>query len=370
MNSLLLFSTCPKSIPNGTLISNLATDRGTFKVLAKSARTYILGHNDRYITVVDTDNSLSALDLSNQTTLRVIRIIANLKSPLRFTVDFQVKDPAFVDAEAASITLTDEQLKVLGADYNSQLHNEFAADQYNSTFLKRKNDSTVNLLEPAHKRQNALLPVALLFLTDPVFPVPAAPLLPVSPLPDIPLLPVSPVVLPAAPLLPVSPIKDRVIDTILSYNTKQESYLVRFMEPCKTKTTELVVSKFDLMRLRGGYYAIGEYTRFMFTRPKETTATLLRVSDTAQATPDQGLCGLPPKAYDLHAVDFHPKVDKYTMNFSVPGQDSKITELISTSELLQFPNGKEAIQVYTDLHKPKKLPVAPPPIDHPAGIAV
>jgi hypothetical protein len=94
MNSLLLFSTCPKSTPNGSLISNLATERGTFKVLAKSARTYILGHHGRYITVVDTENCLSALCLSNQTTLRAIRILANLKSPLRFTVDFQVKDPA------------------------------------------------------------------------------------------------------------------------------------------------------------------------------------------------------------------------------------------------------------------------------------
>ncbi len=221
-----------------------------------------------------------------------------------------------MDAEATSITLTDEQLKVLGADYNNQLHSEFAADQYNSTFLKRKNNSTVNLLEPVQKRQNALLPVALLFLADPVFPVPAAPLLPVSPLPDIPLLPV-------APLLPVSPVLP----------------------------------------------AIGEYTRlgfmFKFTRSKEATDTPLRVSDTTQTTPDQGLCGLPTKAYNLHAVDFHPKVNKYTMNFSVPGQDSKITELISTSELLQFPNGKEAIQVYADLHKPKKFPVAPPstPID-------
>jgi hypothetical protein len=380
MNSLLLFSTCPKSTPNGSLISNLATERGTFKVLAKSARTYILGHHGRYITVVDTESCLSALCLSNQTTLRAIRILTNLKSPLRFTVDFQVKDPAFVDT--ASITLTDEQLNVLGADYTSQLHNEFAADQYNSTFLKRKNDSPVNFLEPAQKRQNVLLPVASLLLADPVLPMlPVAPLLPVSPppVPDAPSLPVSPVldpavspVLPAAPLLTVaaSPYNDRVIDKILSYNTKKESYLVRFMEPCKTKTTELVVSKFDLMRLRGGYYAIGEYTRLLFTRPKETTPTSLRVSDTVQATPDQGLCGLPPKACNLHAVNFHPKVDKYTMNFSVPGQDSIITRLISTSELLQFPNGKEAIQVYTDLHKPKKLPVAPPPIDHPAGIAV
>ena len=63
--------------------------------------------------------------------------------------------------------------------------------------------------------------------------------------------------------------------------------------------------------------------------------------------------GCPQKAYNLHAVNFHPKVDKYTMNFSVPGQDSIITELISTSELLQIPNGKEAIQVHTDLHKQK-----------------
>jgi hypothetical protein len=56
-----------------------------------------------------------------------------------------------------------------------------------------------------------------------------------------------------------------------------------------------LVSKFDLMRLRGGYYAIGEYTRFMFTRPKEATATRLHVSDTVQATPDQGFVGYPQK---------------------------------------------------------------------------
>ncbi len=47
------------------------------------------------------------------------------------------------------------------------------------------------------------------------------------------------------------------------------------------------------------------------------TAIPLRVSDTVQATPDQGICGLPPKAFNLHAVNFHPKVDMYTMNFSV-----------------------------------------------------
>ena len=371
MNSLLLFSTCPKSTPNGSLISNLSTDRGTFKLLAKSARTCILGHNDRYITVVDTDSSLSGLCLSNQTTLKAIRILANLKSPLRFTVDFKVKDPP---VDTVSITLTDAQLNVLGADYTSQLHSEFAADQFNSTFLKRR--SEVNLTEPAQKRHNGSLPVASV-LGDPVlpmsaspvapllpvslFPVPVAPLLPVPdtplllPDPVLPVLPVAPLPVADAPFVPVtvaaSPYNDRVIDTILSYDTKQENYFVRFMEPCKTKTTELVVSKFDLMRLRGGYYAIGEYTRFLYTRPKEATATPpLRVSTT---TPEQGLCGLPPKAYNLHAVKFHPQVDKYTMNFSVPGQDSKITKLISTSELLQIPNGKEVIQVYADLHKQK-----------------
>ncbi len=48
-NRLILndYSSRPKSNPNGSLISNLATDRGTFKLLAKSARTYIIGHDDR-----------------------------------------------------------------------------------------------------------------------------------------------------------------------------------------------------------------------------------------------------------------------------------------------------------------------------------
>ena len=149
MASHLLFATCPKSTPNGSLLSNLATDRGTFKLLAKSAESYILGHNDQYITVSDTDKSLSALWLSNKTTLRATRILANHKSPLRFTVEFQVTDPLYT----ASITLTDEQLKVLGTNYASQLHNEFAAVQFNSTYLKRKNDSTANSLEPVQKRQ-------------------------------------------------------------------------------------------------------------------------------------------------------------------------------------------------------------------------
>ena len=144
MTSLLLFATCPKSTPNGSLISKLATDRGIFKLLAKGAGSYILGHDDRYITVVDADGSLSALCLSNKTTLRATRILANHKSPLRYTVEFQVTDPLCT----ASITLTDEQLKVLGSDYASQLHNEFVAVQFNSTYLKRKNDSTANSLEP------------------------------------------------------------------------------------------------------------------------------------------------------------------------------------------------------------------------------
>ena len=259
MTSLLLFATCPKSTPNGSLLSNLATDSGTFKLLGKRGGTYVLGHANQYITVVDTDDTLSALCLSNQTTLRAIRILANLKSPLRFTVEFQVKDPSFLNT--ARITLTDEQLKVLGTEYTIQLYNDYntsqlqvVAVQYNSTILKRKNDSTANYLEPAHKRQNAQ---------------------------EIPLLPV-------VPLLPV--------------------------------------------------------------------------------TPNQGLCVLSPKAYNLHAMSFHPAIDSYIMNFSMPGQDRKIEGLISTSEILQFPNGKEAIQKYNDLHKPKKLPVAAPPIDHPVAV--
>jgi hypothetical protein len=318
MTSLLLFATCPKSTPNGSLISKLATDRGIFKLLAKSAGSYILGHDDRYITVVDADDSLSALCLSNQTTLRAIRILDNHNSPLRFTVEFQVKDPAFLNT--ANITLTDEQLKVLGSDYTSQLHNEFVAVQYNSTFLrKRKNDSTANSFEPAQKRQNAqgipLLPVAPFLL-------PVAPLLPVSP-PVIPLLQI-----PVVPLLPVS-----LLVPVAPFLSVAESLIRDF--------------------------TIGEFTRLLFPRPKETTPTV---------TPNQGICVLPPKAYDLHALSFHPAIDSYRMNFSMPGQDRKIEALISTTEILQFPNGKEAIHKYNDLHKPQRPSVVAPSMDHPVAV--
>jgi hypothetical protein len=319
MASHLLFATCPKSTPNGSLISNLATDRGTFKLLAKCAGSYVLGHDDRYITVVDADDSLSALCLSNKTTLRATRILANLKSPLRFTVEFQVTDPLYT----ASITLTDEQLNVLGSDYTNQMHNEFVAVQHNSTFLKRKNDSTANSFEPAQKRQNAqgipLLPVAPLLL-------PVAPLLPVSP-PVIPLLQI-----PVVPLLPVS-----LLVPVAPFLSVAESLIRDF--------------------------TIGEFTRLLFPRPKETTPTV---------TPNQGICALPPKAYDLHALSFHPAIDSYRMNFSMPGQDRKIEALISTTEILQFPNGKEAIHKYNDLHKPQRASTVAstvvPPMDHPVAV--
>ncbi len=82
-----LFATCPKSTPNGSLLSKLATDCGTFKLLGKRGGTYIQGHDDQCITVVDTNDSLSALSLSNQTTLSATRILGKLRSSRTSTVE-------------------------------------------------------------------------------------------------------------------------------------------------------------------------------------------------------------------------------------------------------------------------------------------
>ncbi len=82
MASHFLFATCPKTIPNGALLSKLATDSGTFKLLGKTGGTYILGYQDRYISVVDNDNSLSALNLSNLTTLKAIRILGKINASI------------------------------------------------------------------------------------------------------------------------------------------------------------------------------------------------------------------------------------------------------------------------------------------------
>ena len=120
MASYLLFATCPKSIPNGALLSKLATDSGTFKLLGKAGGTYILGHEDCYISVVDKDSSLSALHLTNQTTLKATRIVGKFNASRSFTVEFQVNDPSFLNT-ASVFTLTEEQFKVLGVDYTTQL---------------------------------------------------------------------------------------------------------------------------------------------------------------------------------------------------------------------------------------------------------
>ena len=406
MTSLLLFATSPKTTPNGSLLSKLATDCGTFNLLAKGGETYVLGHDDRYITVVDADDSLSALCLSNQTTLRAIRILANLKSPLRFTVEFQVKDPAFLTT--ASITLTDEQLKVLGTDYASQLHNEFVAVQYNSTFQKRKayadQDSTVNLLEPAPKRQNGQgILAASLLLVDPLLPV--IPLLPVTPDPLLPvslLLPfsTSPII-PVSPLRPVSPLSTDVFDLrVLSLHNMHAdmdryTYKVSYREPGNTKMMEKKISMHELLECPGGTKAFETYYNGSLSKkPKNdyrklkalcfnadlstytvsyleegkikkteklmTTAQILDLPGGPEAIEKYKALYVDPTAPRIIcAFNFNSVLDNYTVKIQHPGEAKQIEKLMTTSEILNLPSGPSAIASYKRLsHLASMNPVA------------
>jgi hypothetical protein len=346
MASHLLFATCPKNIPNGSLISKLATESGTFKLLGKTGGTYVLGHEDRYISVVDNDSSLSALHLSNLTTLKATRIVDKFNASRSFTVEFQINDPSILNTASVLhgvFTLTEEQFKVLGVDYTTQLNNNFIASRRDcSTGQKRKicaeEDSTAG-----HKRQNvqvtSLPPPPIPFLCMGIS-VPFN-----CSVPD-----------------PIIPINHYRLLKILDYDASQESYTVSFMEPSKTMLTTKILTKANLMKLPGGSFLIGDYTRFLFMQRKVNVPGLVasNVSDTVLPTPIQSPCVLPPKAYDLRALSFQANLSTYTMSYRVKGQKHKIEKQVTTQEIMKFPGGPSAIEAYIKLYTPKlKKPPAP-----------
>jgi hypothetical protein len=350
MASHLLFATCPKTIPNGALLSKLATDSGTFKLLGKGGGTYILGHEDRYISVVDTDNSLSALHLSNKTTLKATRIVGKFNASRSFTVEFKVNDPSFEFINNVSVfTLTEEQFKVLGVDYTTQLNNDFIARRDCSTGQKRKTcadvDSTANPLDHVQKRQN---------VQETSLPLPPLPFLcfgisvPLNcDVPD-----------------PIIPDNHHRQLKILDYNASHESYTVSFMEPNKAKLTTEILTKTDLMKLPGGRYLIGDYTRFLFMQrklnvPVTSSPVANNVPDTVFSTQIQSLCVLPPQVRDLQALSFQANLDTYLISYRVKSTGKKIEKQVTTLEMTNFPGGLAAIENYKKLYEPKhnKLPV-------------
>jgi hypothetical protein len=344
MASHFLFATCPKTIPNGALLSKLATDSGTFKLLGKTGGTYILGYQDRYISVVDNDKTLSALTLSNLTTLKAIRILGKINASRSFTVEFQINDPSFVSV----FTLTEEQFKVLGVDYATQLNNDFIASRRDcSTGQKRKvcadEDSTANSLDHhVQKRQN---------VQDISLPLPPPPFI---------CLGIS-VPFNCAIPDPIIPINHYRLLKILDYNESQESYTVSFMEPNKTNLTTEILTKTDLMKLPGGRFLIGDYTRFLFMQRKlNVPATPSPVaSKLPTSTPIQSPCVLPSNARDLRALSFQPNLDTYTISYRVKSNGKKIEKQVTTLEITNIPGGLAAIEDYKKLYEPKlkKLPV-------------
>ena len=349
MASHLLFDTCPKSIPNGTLISKLATDSGTFKLLGKGGGTYILGHEDRYISVVDNDNSLSALQLTNLTTLKATHIVAKFNASRSFTVEFQVNDPSFHNT-ASVLTLTEEQLKVLGVDYTTQLNNDFIARRDRSTGQKRKVcdvDSTVNSLDRVQKRQN-VQEVSVPLLPPPFFGLGIS------------------VPLNCAVPEPIVPINHYRLLKILDYNASTESYTVSFMEPNKTMFTTEILTKTDLMKLPGGRFLIGDYTRFLFLQRKPNIPATPSPVASNKAMPDTvpttipSPCVFPPKARDLRVLSYQAILDTYTINYRVKSYGKKIEKQATTLEITNFPGGLAAIDNYKKLYEPKlkKLPVS------------
>jgi hypothetical protein len=344
MASHLLFDTCPKSIPNGTLISKLATDSGTFKLLGgKAGGTYILGHEDRYISVVDNDNSLSVLHLSNLTTLKATRIVSKFNASRSFTVEFKVNDPSFLTTVSV-LTLTEEQFKVLGVDYTTQLNNDFIARRDRSTAQKRKAcadvDSTANSLDRVQKRQN---------VQEISQPLPPPPFFGLGI--SVPLN--------CAVSDPIIPINHHRLLKILDYNANQESYTVSFMEPNKTMFTTEILTKTDLLKLPGGRYLIGDYTHFLFMQRKPSVPAAVTPSPVATNVSIQSPSVLPPKARDLRALSFQANLDTYTISYRVKSNGKKTEKQVTTLEMTNFPGGLAAIEDYKKLYAPKlkKLPV-------------
>jgi hypothetical protein len=151
---------------------------------------------------------------------------------------------------------------------------------------------------------------------------------------------------------------------ILDYNASHESYTVSFMEPNKTTFTTEILTKTDLLKLPGGRYLIGDYTRFLFMQrklnvPVTPSPVASNVPDTVFPTPIQSLCVLPPKACDLRALSYQANLDTYTINYRVKGTRKKIEKQVTTLELTNFPEGLAAIEDYKKLYEPKhiKLPV-------------
>jgi hypothetical protein len=353
MASHLLFATCPKSFPNGALISKLATDSGTFKLLGKAGGTYILGYEDRYISVVDNDNSLSAVPLSNLTTLKATRIVSKLNASRSFTVEFQVNDPSF---HKSVFTLTEEQFKVLGVDYATQLNNNFIASRRDcSTGQKRKAcadvDSTANSFDQ-QKRQN---------VQESSLPLPPLPFL---------CMGVS-VPLNCSVPDPTIPINHYRLLKILDYNVSNQSYTVSFMEPNKTNLTTKLLTKTELMMLPGGRYVIGDYTRFLFMQRKPnvpaTPSSVARNMPDIVSTPIQSLCVFPPKARDFRVLSFQANLDTYTISYRVKSNAKKIEKQATTLEITNFPGGLTAIEEYKKLYEPKpKKPPVPALVQVPA----
>ena len=307
MASYLLFATCPKSIPNGALLSKLATDSGTFKLLGKAGGTYILGHEDCYISVVDKDSSLSALHLTNQTTLKATRIVGKFNASRSFTVEFQVNDPSFLNT-ASVFTLTEEQFKVLGVDYTTQLNNDFIANRRDcSTGQKRKicadEDSTANSLDHGQKRQN-----------------------------------VQEISLPPPPLpffsFGISVPFNCAVPEMRDYTSQRKPNLPVTPSPVPSNMTDTVLP-------------------------------------TPIQSDCPGPCVFPPKARDLRALSFQPNLDTYTISYRVKSNGKKIEKQATTLEITNFPGGLAAIEDYKKLYEPKlkKLPVpaliqAPAPVPY------
>ena len=318
MSSHLLFATCPKSFPNGALISKLATDSGTFKLLGgKGGGTYILGHEDCYVSVVNIDNSMSALHLTNQTTLKATRIVGKINASRSFTVEFQVNDPSFLNTTSV-FTLTEEQFKVLGVDYTTRLNNDFIAHRDCSTVQKRKAcadvDSTANCLDHLQKRQN----VQKTSLPPPPYPFLSFGL-------SVPFN--------CAVPDPIIPINHHRLLKILDYNEHQESYTVTFMEPNKTELTTEILTKTELLKLPGGRYIIGDYTRFLFMQRKlNVPVTPSPDVPPVVPTPIQSLCVLPPEARDLRVLSFQANLDSYMISYRVKSKKTgrKIEKQVTT----------------------------------------